>query len=820
MIAKIAVSAAIFAIDKPYDYWIPVQLVDRIQPGMRVMVPFGRGNRRCEGMVLAVTASSEEQEQRCKPIDRCLDDSLILSEELLHTAAFVRERYFCTLYDAVKAVLPAGVWYTPTDIYTVSNDTAGWEARTKRNPAAQQVFRAVLACQGQAHWDTLKKQFPEEDVLRANLKYLMEKDLLSASTQFHRKVGDKTESVVGLAVSAEEAMEYARRKRKSAPLQSAVLELLSAIGSAASKEVCYFTGASNATLRRLESLGYVEFSTQEVFRRPQLYGQTTPKPLNLNPAQETVCKGLRTQMRAEKPGVALLYGVTGSGKTAVYLHLIQDCLNAGKSAMLLVPEIALTPQLMQLFVSHFGEQVAVLHSSLRVGERYDEWKRIRSGAARLVIGTRSAVFAPLENPGLLILDEEQEHTYKSENTPRYHAREVAIYRGSRTGALVLLGSATPSIESMYRAKTGIYTLYQLKNRYNGRALPQVDIVDMKQEMKAGNATSISGLLRRRLEDAMEQSHQSILFLNRRGTSRLLLCVDCGEAPQCPRCSVNLTYHAANGRLMCHYCGHSQPTPERCPTCGGHLKQVGFGTQKVQEELQLLYPGKEVLRMDADTISATNTHDKVLDKFGRQQVPILVGTQMVTKGLNFENVTLVGVLDADMSLYVDSFRAGETTFSMITQVVGRAGRGLLEGRALIQTMTPENTVLTLAAQQDYDHFYDMEIELRRLRKFPPFSDLVVITFTGPFESAVMEGALRFRQTLGQRLQEACPQEDVTVLGPAPAPVAKVNYIFRYRLTLNCRNSRQMRLLLSGLLKEFAKDKRSKGVNAFADVTPYE
>jgi primosomal protein N' (replication factor Y) len=817
MIAKIAVSAAIYAIDKPYDYSVPATLECQVQPGIRVMVPFGQGNRRCEGMVLAVEPGTMEG---LKPIDRCLDESPILSQELLHTAAFVRERYFCTFYDAIKAVLPAGLWYTPVDSFTVASDLAGWENKTRRNPAAQGVMQAILDLHGQADLATLKKQFPDEDSLRASLKYLLEKGLLTTSTEFSRKVGDKTESVVGLAVCAEEAMEYARRKKHSAPLQYAVLELLSTIGSGAAKEVCYFTGASSATLRRLEKLGYVEFTAQEVFRRPTVSAEIPASPVVLVPEQQNAYDGLRAQMMREKPGVALLYGITGSGKTAVYLRLIADCLDAGKSAMLLVPEIALTPQLMQLFVSHFGDRVAVLHSSLRVGERYDEWKRIRSGQARLVIGTRSAVFAPLVAPGLLILDEEQEHTYKSENSPRYHAREVAIYRGAKTGALVLLGSATPSIETMYRAKSGVYTLYQLRNRYNGKDLPQVDIVDMKQELKNGNGTAISGPLEEQLVETMLKGHQSILFLNRRGTSRLMLCVDCGEAPQCPRCSVNLTYHAANGRLMCHYCGHSQPLPDRCPQCGGPLKQVGVGTQKVQEELTALFPGRAVLRMDADTISATNSHEKVLSKFEKEKIPMLIGTQMVTKGLNFDNVTLVGVLDADMSLYVDSYRASETTFSMITQVVGRAGRGQSEGRALIQTMTPENTVMTLAACQDYDSFYDMEIQLRQLRNCPPFADLITVTFTGLFENQVIEGAVRFRDTLGQQLQRACPQEPVTVLGPAPAAVTKVNNTYRYRLTISCHNTKPLRTLLAALLKDFAKDKRSKGVTAFADCNPYD
>jgi len=489
--------------------------------------------------------------------------------------------------------------------------------------------------------------------------------------------------------------------------------------------------------------------------------------------------------------------------------------------MLLVPEIALTPQLLSLFAAHFGEKTAVLHSSLRITERYDTWKRIRSGEATVILGTRSAVFAPAQKLGLLIVDEEQEHTYKSENAPRYHAREVAIYRGARTNALVLLGSATPSIETMYRAKSGVFRLYEMRRRYNQKELPPVEIVDMKQELKEGNASAVSEPLLLALRENREQGRQAILFLNRRGTSRMVACVDCGYVPTCPGCTVNLTYHQANGRLMCHYCGHSEVLPARCPACGGHLKQIGFGTQKVQEQLHNLLPDCEVLRMDADTVSAVNTHEKLLSRFREENIPILLGTQMVAKGLNFENVTLVGVLDADMSLYVGSYRAAETTFSMITQVIGRAGRGAENGRALIQTMTPKNQVITLAARQDYDTFYETELPLRRLRGCPPYRDLLTLTFHGREEERVWQAAQRFRAMLQAQLDsEFYRQEQAQLLGPAPAQVAKLNYSYRCCLTLSCKNTRSLRELLAHLTREFTKDKHNGGVGVFADVNRNE
>ncbi len=813
MIARIAVSAAIYAIDKPYSYRIPVGMQPAV--GARVSVPFGRSNKRCEGIVLGVESGDDS---KLKPIDRVLDEASLLTEDLLHMAGFLRERYFCTFYEAVKAILPAGVWFREQERYFICEEAEN--AVIRRQPAAQAVLNAVRALGGAADYDALRKQF-DEDALRSALRYLLKKKLLRVETDHKRRVQDKTERIVTLAAPSEDALVYAQSKRKSAPLQTAALELIVTLGQCAAKELCYFTGANGATLNRLEKLGFISFSEEERLRVSSVEPAKLDGPLILNDDQQRVFDGLREQSVQEKPGVALLYGVTGSGKTSVYIKLIYDCLSRGRSAMLLVPEIALTPQLLSLFAAHFGEKTAVLHSSLRITERYDTWKRIRSGEATVILGTRSAVFAPARDLGLLIVDEEQEHTYKSENAPRYHAREVAIYRGARTNALVLLGSATPSIETMYRAKSGIYRFYEMRRRYNQKELPPVEIVDMKQELKEGNASAVSEPLLLALRENRERGQQAILFLNRRGTSRMVACVDCGYVPTCPGCTVNLTYHQANGRLMCHYCGHSEILPARCPECGGHLKQIGFGTQKVQEQLHNLLPQTEVLRMDADTVSAVNTHEKLLSRFRKENIPILLGTQMVAKGLNFENVTLVGVLDADMSLYVGSYRAAETTFSMITQVIGRAGRGAENGRALIQTMTPKNQVIALAARQDYDTFYETELPLRRLRGCPPFRDLLTLTFHGREEERVWQAAQRFRAMLQAQLSsDFYRQEQAQLLGPAPAQVAKLNYSYRCCLTLSCKNTRALRELSAHLMREFSKDKQNSGVGVFADVNRNE
>ena len=812
MIGKIAVSAANFAIDKPYSYWIPQDMA--LAPGQRVMVPFGRANRRTEGIVLTVEPGSED---KLKPVESCLDDGPILTETQLRLAAFLRERYFCTFFDAIRVMLPAGLWFRTRLTVSLTEDRS-WKDKTIRKEGAAELLELLENLGGTAQEEALRNLISDEDSLREVLSYLRQKKWITCQTDFLRKTQDKSEKIATLAQSPEETMAYAASRPRSAAMQRQVLELLCSVGSAAVKDVCYFTGASTATVNRLEKLGYLTLSQRPVLRCREIRPAKLSGPLVLNEEQQACFEGLASQMAQEEPGVALLYGVTGSGKTSVYIRLIQTCLEKGKSAMLLVPEIALTPQLLGILAAYFGTQVAVLHSSLSAAERYDQWKRVKSGDARVVVGTRSAVFAPC-TPGLLILDEEQEHSYKSESAPRYDAKEVAIWRGAKEKALVVLGSATPSIESMYRAKTGLYRLYTMHQRYNGRPLPEVEIVDMREELKLGNDTSLSIPLRQRILETRQAGKQTILLLNRRGNSRALVCIDCRQTPECPRCSVHLTYHSANSRLMCHYCGFSMAAPDRCPACGGPLKTIGTGTQKVQQELAALFPDMETSRMDADTVSAVNTHEKILEHFQKENVPVLLGTQMVAKGLNLPNVTLVGVLDGDLSLYSGGFRAGETTFNMLTQVVGRAGRGDSAGRAVIQTLQPEHQVIGLAAKQDYDEFYDLEIRLRQAQAAPPFGDFALVTFSGQEEGQVLRGAAVFRDSLNAWLRQV-PEEKCSVLGPAPCVVPKVNYNYRYQLTLRCHMTRPLRQLLAALLRKFSQDKANRGVNAYIDVNGYD
>ena len=815
MIARIAVSAATYAIDKPYSYRIPKDM--ELKPGQRVELPFGRSNRRTEGIVLSLEPGDRE---KLKNVGRCLDPEPILTMTQLKLAAFLRERYFCTFYDAVRAMLPAGLWFKTRASFHLTEDRS-WQQAQIRKEHARELLDFMDSLGGTVEEEKLRELLPDEQTLSGVITYLQKKKWLKSETKFQRKTGDKTESIALLAASPEEAMEYASHRPKSAAMQKAVLEQLCALGSVSCKELCYFTGASMATLRRLEKLGYLSFSEKPVLRCREIRPVHLDGPLILNEEQQECFDGLMDQLSREKPGVALLYGVTGSGKTSVYIKLIQETLMQGRSAMLLVPEIALTPQLLGLLAAYFGSQVAVLHSSLSAGERYDQWKRIRQGSATVVVGTRSAVFAPCQNPGLLILDEEQEHSYKSENNPRYSAREVAIWRGLKEQALVVLGSATPSVESMYHARNQDYRLYKMTRRYNGKPLPQVEIVDMQEELKMGNDLSLSDPLRNALSDNLDKGEQTVLLLNRRGNARALVCVDCRKIPECPRCAQRLTYHSANHRIMCHYCGYSQSAPDRCPSCGGPLKTIGTGTQKVELELKSLFPELTVDRMDADTVSAVNTHEKILRHFEEEKVNVLLGTQMVAKGLNLPRVSLVGVLDADLSLYTGGYRAGETTFDILTQVVGRAGRGDTPGRAMIQTLVPEHKVIGLAAQQNYEGFYDLEIGLRRVQSLPPFGDQAMVTFSGEEETAVLRGAVKFRDSLnGCMRTPGYENQRCQVLGPAPCPVPKINYHFRYRLTLSCRMTRELRLLLASLLRQFAQDRENRGVSAFIDVNGYE
>ena len=742
-IAKIAVSGIPFRLDRPFDYAIPLDMKEKVQPGVRVEVPFTRANRRTEGIVLALAPIGAYE--KLKPISEVLDEAPILTQAQIKLALWMHERFFCTVYEAVKAMLPAGLWFK-------------------------------------------------------NGK---------------RRVSDKYVTMAALAVPAEEAAEAAEQKRRRAPQQSELLRTLCAIGRAALPDLREFTGASLQSVRALRDAGLISLEDVLVYRRPEApEGERQPLP-KLNSEQTKAFKGILKLAGGKKASGALLFGVTGSGKTTIYIRLIAEMRRRGKTAILLVPEIALTPQMLRTFSSHFGDDIAVLHSSLSAGERLDEWRRIKNGEAGVVIGTRSAIFAPAEDLGIIIIDEEQEDSYKSENAPRYHARDVAKFRCAQDNALLLLGSATPDVESRWRAEQGSYAYFTLSRRFNEQSMPSVEIVDMKRELRRGNGSSISERLRSEISENLERGEQSILFLNRRGANKLITCVDCGFTYSCPNCSVSLTYHSFSRRLMCHHCGYTHRLDEHCPECGGTLKYVGTGTQKLEEELHGLFPDTPVLRMDTDTVAPAGGHDVLLERFQTERIPIMVGTQMVTKGLNFENVTLVGVISADQSLYAGDYRATERTFSLITQVVGRSGRFEKPGRAVIQTFTPENETIRQAARQDYESFYRAEIELRRLQALPPFTELLCITMSGREESLVLGCAAKARDEL---LDATRSESGVRVLGPAPLSVLRVNNNYRYRVTLCAPPGRGLRRFVADIVARYSSDKQFRDVSVYADTNP--
>ena len=807
---KVAVSAAPYSIDKPYSYLVPESLAAAAVPGVRVMVPFGRGNKESEGLILARV--QEPKLPGSKAIRQILDSEPVLDKAGIDLALWMRGRYFCTVFEAVKTILPAGLWYGLREIWSLAMEPEAAHSAAVGIPGAWQVLDLLEKQGGKADIRVLRDALG--DGAEKPLKAMKKAEILACETDAKRKIADKSHRMVELAVNTEDAYALTEPKRRSAPARYEVVNFLATAGRTPAAEVSYYTGASARTLKTMEKAGLIAFSEEEELRVPSLDDVEPGPEIVLNEEQQRAFEEILGRVQAAKPSVTLLHGVTGSGKTQVYLRLVQETLALGKTAMVLVPEIVLTPQMMRKFSSYFGSRVAMLHSSLKMTERYDQWKRIRRGEVDVVLGTRSALFAPLKNLGLIIMDEEQEGSYQSENVPRYDAREVAKYLCVREKAALVFGSATPTVETAWAAEQGSYQKALLRRRYNENALPEVLIADLRQEILNGNPGLISTPLRQELEKNLAAGEQSILFLNRRGSSRMLLCGECGYVPQCPRCSTAMTYHSANGRLMCHYCGHSEPAADTCPECGGWMKHVGAGTQKVEEELRELFPEAGILRMDADTTAGG--HEEILQTFERERVPILLGTQMVAKGLDFENVTLVGVLSADISLYVDNYRAAERTFSLLTQVVGRAGRGGKTGRAVIQTYTPGNDVIRCAARQDYDAFYESEIRMRRLRRYPPFADLFTVTVSGTEEGRVLRAAVSVRETLRQlcRRPELAAGEP-EVLGPAPAPVVKVNNRFRYRCTLVGKNDKATREMLAWLQKDFAKDSANRGMNLFVD-----
>ncbi len=814
-IARVAVDAATYAIDKPYDYRIPEALRPQIRAGVRVRVNFGRGNRRTEGIVLDVRRSGDGKTGALKPIISVIDDEPVISEGLIRLGLWIREQCFCTFFDVLRAMLPSGLWYkfdsAVTPLHGVDIDTA--EGAVSEGEYGKEIVRAIFNAKSPCKKLDLSKTFGDKNVEKT-IKTLSKLGYVEICDCVTKNVSDKTERLVRLDISRAETEKYIERKKVRASVHEA-LELLCNVGTSSVKELCYFTGITPSQLKTLSKNGVISFEETTVYRRPKPCTDAERLEITLNTEQQKIFESLSAGI-CNKPSCALLYGVTGSGKTAIYFKLIEKVISKKKTAIMLVPEISLTPQLLELVYSYFGERTAVMHSALSPGERYDEWKRIKNGEVDVVVGTRSAIFAPLENIGIIILDEEQESTYKSSSNPRYHARDVAKFRCVSESAMLLLGSATPSVESMHSAKIGKYKLERLQNRFNERPLPEVIVADMRRELSSGRNSAIGSVLFDELKRNIENGEQSILFLNRRGASKYAVCDSCEEVPGCPNCSVPLVYHSTNSRLMCHHCGFSQPIQAECTKCGGRMRFVGFGTQRVEQELHELFPKTEIIRMDMDTTSAKRSHELLLSRFRDERIPILLGTQMITKGLDFENVTLVGVLAADQAIFNENYKASENAFSLITQVVGRAGRGNKSGRAVIQTYAPNNLLINYAAAQDYDSFYESEIRYREMRNLPPFTDIFSFLISGMTEIDVLKGCMRLSGKIKRALESEYPDVKAKLLGPAPAAIVRVNGKYRYKMSVYAENSKRTRELVSRLIRDFLCDKQNKTLSIIPDI----
>ena len=811
-ICAVAVDAATYAIDKLYSYRVPDELREQVQIGTRVLVPFGFGNKRAEAVVLAFRQDTGEY--KLKPVVEVLDDAPVLTAEQLKLAAWMRERLYCTYFDCVRVMLPAGLWFKRNETYTLAPD-ADLAALRQREGEAGAVL-ALFDRPGQTFAvSDIRQRLGGKSVTRV-LDALAGEGVLVYHSNTTQKSNDKTEKMLSLDMEADEAMAHISRR---SPARMDVVSVLADGGWMSQKELVYMTGVSDAALRDMVKKGILREHYEERLRTPDFSEVPKAAPPVLSAAQQQVFDGIAALMDENAPRAALLFGVTGSGKTQVYLKLIEKALGQGKSAIVLVPEIGLTPQVLRQFAAQFGDEVAVLHSALSAGERYDSFKKIRSGRARVVIGTRSAVFAPVENLGVLIIDEEQDGAYRSEQSPRYHARDVAKYRVAQQNALLVLGSATPSVETYYGAKQGKYPVFRLTERFLGAGLPDVLISDMRGLAREGRTGVIGPQLESELIDTLEKGKQAILFLNRRGNSRVIGCALCGWVPECPSCSTSMTYHSVSGRAMCHYCGASVKITGKCPVCGGEsLFTETPGTQKVELELHEKFPSARVLRMDADTMNTKGAHEKLLSQFAKGGADILLGTQMVTKGLDFENVTLAGVLDADQSLYAQDYRARERTFSLITQVVGRAGRRFDTGKAVIQTYSPAHPVILTAARQDYEAFFEREMETRQALRCPPVCGLTVLTAVGEVEQQVLKSLLALKTRLQSLMEGQYADVKAPVLGPAAAQVVKVMGRYRYHLTMRADSTARWRSLIAGVIREFMLDSKNRGVTVFADENP--
>lgn len=797
MYAQVIVDANHAEVDRVFDYRVPAQWEEEVCVGLRVMVPFGQRNTKREGYVIALTETTEVPEGKIKGIVEILDEGRpILTPSILELAKWMKKEYFCTLNQCLQAVMPAGirtksVWY------------AELTGQTSELSEKEQQMIDVLEEQGGAvPLRELEQIFGNrtEYILRC----LQEKKVVRLHQKTTRSTYKKEKRYVSLTEN-EELLIAAKEKAEKDKRLAGQLRVLSAISQGESlsveelKEKAAVTDSPIHTLLQKGIL--VEQRRQEKRDVFQLEDYTPTQPFYPTSEQAQALTLLREEEQKAQKRPILLHGVTGSGKTEIYMQLIEHVIMAGKQAIVLVPEISLTPQIMERFISRFGKRVSVTHSRLSLGERLDQWRKARDGEISIIIGPRSALFMPFSNLGVIVMDECHESSYISDVTPKYHIREVARKLSELTGALLVMGSATPDIDSYHRAVTGEFLLLQLKERTKGSHLPEVFVTDMRKELENGNRSAFGLPLQQAIRENLEKGQQTMLFLNRRGYSTFVSCRKCGEALTCPSCNVSYTYHASDKALVCHYCGKEVPVPKTCPSCGSHyIRYFGTGTQKIEEETRRLFPEASVLRMDADTTTGKNGHARILELFGKGKADILIGTQMIAKGHDFPNVTLVGILAADLSLNLGTYQAAETCFQLITQAAGRAGRGELAGRVFIQTYQPENHAIRMAAAQDYEGFYQEEILLRQAMEYPPFSHIFSVLITGEMEQEVILAA----QRLGAYMNHYAERAGCTVVGPAPAPLPKFRGEFRWQIFAKGTDADRLKAFVLYTVEQTKKD----------------
>ncbi len=796
LFAEIVLDGATDAYDKRYTYLIPDTLKSVAKEGCRVTVPFGRANIKKQGMILSLLDNVNVK--NCKEICSVTDSAPILNAEMLKLCEWMHERTFCTYFDAINTMLPTGLKFKLKQFYALNPD---YKEDTNLN---QEVINYLLK---NGEVEALKL----EDLFGFDLiSELEEKGAILKSSEAVRRLKDHTSR--WLKINDNTNLQNIKLTER----QKEIYNLVEELGSVNVKELKYFTGVTDSVINNLKQKDIlIEFEKEE-FRIPYKDTSVSKRTeIELTPHQNKAFLGLREKMQSGEPETVLLYGVTGSGKTQVFLKAVDDTVDRGKGVIIMVPEIALTPQIIKLFSTRYGNKIAVFHSAMSLGQRMDEYKRIKQGKALIAIGTRSAAFAPFDNLGLIIIDEEQEHTYKSEKSPRFHARDIAKFRAAYHKCVLCLASATPSMESYTKAINGKYTLLTLNERYGNAKLPDVTLVDMRKEIANGNSSSISSVLAEAIELELENKKQVVLLLNRRGHNTYISCPKCGWVASCDNCSISLTYHSANKRLMCHYCGHSELIPQKCPECESeHIVFLGAGTQKLEEELNMLFPDARVLRLDADSTMTKDSFATKLTDFAEGKYDILLGTQMVAKGLDFPKVSLVGVIGADRALYTDDYRGFERSFSIITQVVGRAGRAGGESRAIIQTTDPENSVIALAKAQDYDAFYREEILTRKLMTYPPFCDICMVAASSLDSSLANAAINQVFENIREAISGDYSDVKLIIMGPSLATVSKVNNRYRYKMIIKCKNNKRFRELLR---KAIAINQKGD-VSVFVDINP--